>query len=260
MKKTEIKKLDDKDLQLRYYLGGLKLICDGENQLCDYWTCNINCSCSDVPDDERIVEVKKFINKHNITNERFIKLSYWFLVGSVMKYKGAYSPLFVELDKVIEPFQFTHTKNGEIPDSSFREKTLENIANEPIVKEYCSKYQLDIEDFIVLAKMSLNYHFYKLQVAKNPNDTFSDELYNIIKSHNLYVPREYIKEYREKYKDNQETIQLWNDTKEAQKNYLKLLKELLAKDSTLATELISEELSEIDFKSKEDIQKLILQK
>ncbi len=260
MKKSEINRLDDKDLQLRYYLGGLKLISDGENQLCNYWTCDINCSCSDVPNDERIIEVKNFINKHNITNERFIKLSYCLLIGAIMKYKGAYSPLFIELEKVLEPFQFIHARYGKIPDSDFREKELENIVSDPDVKEYCSKYQLDTTDFIILAKTSINNNFHRLEVAKNPNDVFLSELHDIINNHGLYVPRKYIEEYRKEYQGHQETTQLLIDTRTAQKNYLELLKELQAKDSTSATEMISKELNELGFNSKKDIKRLILKK
>lgn len=114
MKKSDINKLEDKDLQLRYYLGGLQLINNGE-QLCDYWTCDINCSCSEVHDDERLLEVKSFIEKHCLTNERFIKLSYGLLTGAIMKYKGMYSPLFTELEKVLELYNFIHTKKKKYP-------------------------------------------------------------------------------------------------------------------------------------------------
>ncbi len=260
MKKTEINELEDKDLQLRYYLGGLKLINDGKEQLCNYWMCNINCSCSNVPDDEKFISVKNFINKHNITNERFTTLAYWYLIGAVMKYKEKYSPLFKELDKVIEPFHFTHTNYGEIPDSNFREKELEKIANTPSVKSYCSKYQLDETDFIVLAKMSINYNFYRLQVAKNPDDVFSTQLYDIINHYKLYVPREIIEQYRKNYQHQQETSQLLIDAKIAQKNYLELLKELQTKDSTLADEMISNELNELGFNSIKDIKRLMYTK
>ena len=73
-----------------------------------------------------------------------------------MKYKGVYSPLFVELEKVISPYNFTHTKHGEVPDSDFREKELESIVNDSLVKDYCSKYNLNVTDFISLAKTSTN--------------------------------------------------------------------------------------------------------
>ncbi len=256
MKKSKINSLDDKDLQLRYYLGGLQLINDGKEQLCHYWTCDIDCSCTAVCDDEKLTEVKKFISKHNLTNERFIKLSYCLLTNSVMKYKGKYSPFFIELERVIEPFGFIHTTNEEIQDNDFREKELENIVKEPAVKKYCSKYQLDEIDFIVLAKMSINYRFYILQVAKNPNDVFAKELCDIIGSHDLYVSREYIKDYN----NSQKTTSLLIETKIAQKKYLELMKKLQKLEPNLANEMISEELNELGFNSKKDVTKLILRK
>ncbi len=255
MKKSEINELDDNDLQLRYYLGGLTK--EGENQLCDYWRCSIDCSCSTVPDDERLVEVKNFINTHNLTNECFLRLSYCFLKGCIMKYKGTYSPFFIELEKVIKPYNFVYTKSFEIPDSDFREKELENIVNDPIVKEYCSKYQLTVTDFIILAKTSINYNFYGVKTKKNPDGIRTYELHelnNIIDSYGLYVSRAYIEEYRAR----PQTARLIIDIKVAQKKYLELLKELQTKNLPLATLIISNELSELGFHSKKDIKKLIL--
>lgn len=260
MKKSEINSLDDKDLQLRYYLGGLKRIRDGENQSCSYWACDINCSCSEVPDDERLIEVKNFIKKHNITNERFIKLSYWHLAGAVMKYKGSCSPLFLELENALKPYNFTHTNRVEIPDNDFREKELETVVNNSAVKVYCAKYELDPTDFISLAKTSLNYQIYPLQVAKNPNDAFLNELYDIIDSYGLYISREQIQKYREAYKSKHEDAQLAIDTKAAQKRYLELMNELLIKQPDLATQMISEELNELGYNSRKDVKRLILQK
>lgn len=97
-------------------------------------------------------------------------------------------------------------------------------------------------------------------MAKNPDDVFSDELYEIINNHGLYVSREYIEEYRKEYTEHQETTQLLLDTRAAQRNYLELMKELQTKDSTLATEMISEELNELGFNSRKDIKRLVLQK
>ena len=177
-----------------------------------------------------------------------------------MKYKEMNSPLFIELEKVLEPYSFIHTKKREIPDNDFREKELENIANESIVKEYCAKYQLDVTDFLSLAKTSLNFKFTVLQVAKNSNDTFTSELFDIIDSYGLYVSREQIEEYREEYKNKRENAQLVIDTKAAQKRHLELMKELLIREPDLATEMISEELNELGFSSRKDVKRLVLQR
>ncbi len=257
MRKKEIIKINDKDLQLRYFLGGLNYIKDGEKQLCNYWTCKINCSCLKVSDDENLLKVKNFIKKHNITNERFLILSYNYLINSIMKYNYEYSPLFLELENVLKPYNFTHTKFGKKPDNNFRQTELENIINESIVQKYCTKYKLDSSDFISLAKTSLNYNFYNLKIAKNPNDTFTYELAKIIESFKLYVPREIITKYREKYKQN---TQLVIDTKKLQQRYLKLIKELFIKEPNLANQLIKKELNELGFSSRKNIKKLILKK
>ena len=257
MKKNKINKLEDKDLQLRYYLGGLQSISNREDYLCNYWGCDINCSCSMVSDDERLSKVKEFIDKHSITNERFIRLSYAFLTGYIMKYRGINSPLFEELAGILDPYCFKHTKIGEIPDNDFRERELESITSTPIVIAYLNKYKLDVADFISLAKTSLNFRLPTLYVENNQNDTFISELCSIIDKHNLYVSREIIEEYREEFKTKRENTQLVIDTKATQKKYLELMKKLLIKDSNLATEMISDELGELGFNTRKDVKKLV---
>ena len=64
MKKAKIKGLEDKDLQLRYFLGGLKVIYQ-----CTYWACNINCSCDPVLDDENFKKNHLFNNSACIIND-----------------------------------------------------------------------------------------------------------------------------------------------------------------------------------------------
>jgi len=262
MKKTEIKKLEDKDLQLRYYLGGLKNISTGSNYECNYWTCSINCSCSAVPNDEKLEAVKAFIKNHNITNERFLKLAYNYLIGATMKYHGMYSQLFLELAAVIKPYQFTQTNLGEKPDNDFREKELEEIVygtnNNSIISNFIKKYNLTAEDFIILAKTSINYNLHNLQVS-NPNDTFSSEVKDILSQYELYVPREYIEEYRKEYQNKKKATELVINARATQKQYLKLMKELLIKYPDLATEMLAEELNELGFNKKTDIKKLIKQ-
>ena len=103
MEKAKIRNLEDKDLQLRYFLGGLKIISTGGYQ-CTYWTCNINCSCEPVLDDDNFKKIIDFRDKHNFENERVTKLIYNYLIGAVMKYKESYTPLFEELGKIIKPY------------------------------------------------------------------------------------------------------------------------------------------------------------
>lgn len=264
MKKDEIQKLDDKDLQLRYFLGGLKNINDRKEHLCDYWTCDINCSTTPVPDDENLDAVKRFIKKHNITNERFLRLSYNYIIGATMKYNGMYSQLFLELEEVIKPYNFIRTNKGQIPDNTFREKELEKLVinaydSDSIVGDYIRKYNLTVEDFIILAKTSLNHNLYGLQVS-NPDDTFTSEIVEITHKYGLNVTRDYIVKYREEYKNKEEAAELIIETKTAQKKYLELMKELLIKDYASATELIRDELKELGVANKKDIKRLIRKK
>lgn len=252
MYKNEIGRLDNQDLKLRYYLGGLKLEekQDGKEYICNYWSCDINCSCFPVPDDENLVEVKNFIIYHGLTNEDFLRLSYVYLTGGIMKYKGTYSPLFVELDKVLLPYNYNIKKWREIPDNDFREKELESIVYAPIVKEFCAKYHLTILDFIVLAKTSLNYRFTNLRGVVNFDNKFGRELSDIIDSYNLYLPLEDIEKYREEYHNKLEIAELVSDVKSAQKRYLLLMKKLLIKDPNLAIEIYGELSDELGLDTK----------
>lgn len=258
MKKAEVKKLEDKDLQLRYFLGGLQSMATNEH--CHYWKCDINCSCDIVPDDKRLDAVKTFIKNHNINNERFLKLSCHFLFGAIMKYHGNYSQLFLELKEVLKPYQFPQSNKKEIPDNNFREKELEKLvhsSNEPdsIVGNFIKKYNLTAEDFIVLSKTFINYNMFYLNFKAN--DTFMTEIEDIINHYNLIIPKEYIEEYIKTSQDKQKNAELLIETKSVQKKYLELMKELLIKDSAEATKLITEELKELGFIYKKNIKRLI---
>lgn len=224
----------------------------------------IGCSCNIVPDDERLDAVKNFIKKHNITNERFLKLSHNFLIGAVMKYHGNYSQLFLELEEVLKPYEFTKSNRKEIQDNNFRAEELEKLVNssydsDSIVGDFIKKYNLTSEDFIVLSKIILNYNMYGLQLS-NPDDTFITEIKDIINHYNLSVSKEYIQEYIKAKQYTEETTKLIIETKSAQKKYLELMKELLIKDSASATELITVELRELGITNKKDIKRLISKK
>lgn len=262
MKKSEVRKLEDKDLQLRYLIGGL--INTVNEDYCNYWKCDINCSCDIVPDDERLEAVKKFIKKHNITNERFIKLAYNFLVGAVMKYHDEYSQLFLELEEVLKPYQFNQSFRNEIPNNSLKEKELEKLVssaheNDSIVGVFIKKYNLTAEDFIVLTKMTLNYRMHAMYVT-DTHDTFFEEIQGIINRYDLSMPREYVQEYIKMSEEKQEATELYVETKFAQEKYLELMKKLLIKDADYATELIVDELSELGFTDKKSIRSLTRRK
>lgn len=246
MKKSEVKKLKDNDLQLRYFLGGLQTMLNVDT--CHYWLCDIDCSCNIVPEDDRLDNVKRFIKNHNITNERFLKLSYNYLIGAVMKYKGKYSRLFIELEEVLKPYQFNQIYKHTIPDNDFREKELEDIvfnSNDLYVKEYIKKYNLTEEDFIVLAKTSLNHNVYGLRLS-NMEDTFMVEITDFTHHHGLNVTKEFIERYRKEYQNKKETAELIAAVTSSRKAYLESIKKLLIKDERLAIQIINEELSELN--------------
>ena len=93
-----------------------------------------------------------------------------------------------------------------------------------------------------MAKTILNYNIYGLQLF-NSEDTFITEIKDIINRYNLSVPKEYIQEYIKSNQNNSESTDLIIETKSAQARYLELMKELLIKEPSLATELITKEYS-----------------
>ena len=262
MRKNEIIKLEDKDLQLRYFLGGLKLSNDGH--LCHYWTCDINCSCTPVLDDNNFKEVKDFVKKHHLTNERFLHLTHNYLKAAIMKYNGEYSPFFKELENLLKPYNFLHTNKGEIPDSDYGVKELENLLENKSINNniyyILNKYKFTPEDFICFAKTSINYNYYSLEYISCNNDEFGLDIKSIIEKNGLKVPREYIKKYRENYNANKEDTKLVMKIKEEQIKYLELMKILLERNPNLVNELVSQELDELGYSSRREIKKLLKNK
>lgn len=257
MKKSEVEKLEDKNLQLRYFLGGLQTM--NNNEYCHYWLCDINCSCNIVPEDDRLEAVKSFIKKHNITNERFLKLAYNYLTGSIMKYKGNYSKLFIELDEVLKPYQFNPSYNHKIPDNDFREKELEEIvfdSKDLFVKKYIEKYNLTEEDFITLAKTSINHNIYGLRLSNQ--DTFMTEITDFTYHYGLNVTKEFIEAYRKENQIKKETAELIAAVTSSRKKYLESIRDLLPKDKGLANQIINEDLAELaSYKKKVKTNKLV---
>ena len=216
MKKDDITKLKDKDLQLKYILGGLKFIRDG-NIRCNYWTCDINCSCNKVEEDEKFIKIKKFIKKHNLTNERFAKLTYNYLVGAIMKYNGSYTPLFTELYEVIKTYNFPASKKYKIEDIGYKEKEFEEYLyghNNDLITDYINKYSLTREDVMALIKTYVNGGMYGLQLINN-EDKFLVELKDIIHKSNIDTSN--YNEYKKTYQINKENTELIINTKSIQK-------------------------------------------
>ena len=248
MKKAKIRDLEDKDLQLRYYLGGLKIISNGDYQ-CTYWTCNINCSCDPVLDDENFKKILEFRDKHNFENERVAKLIYNYLIGAVMKYNESYTPLFEELGKIIKPYNFINKDSGKVEDIGYKEKDIVDkvyVNNGGKVWDFMYKYNITQEDFIALAKMYANDSIHGLCLS-NPDDKFMIELEEIINGFNIGISKSELEAYRSAYAESKYNTELVMNTRNAQKKYLIFIKELLEKEPNLAREILSDELRQLGF-------------
>lgn len=156
----DILDLQDNNLQLRYFLGGFN---SDEKKMCDkFWWCDVECSCSPVPDDERLNKVKEFINKHNISNETFMRL----LIsrnfnGYFKSYNGDFGEFINELDEIIKEYNIhkfpRHNgsddyKNGLSEQQLIEYVNRESLIDDSLLNKFLSYYQLSLLDFIVLAK------------------------------------------------------------------------------------------------------------
>lgn len=202
---NEIRALEDKDLQLRYMLGGLntdtKTVC-GYNS---FWSCDIRCSCTPVPNDDNFTYVKEFMQKHNIGNETFMRLTLSYLKGYLLYYKDEFSELFTELDTVLNRYKFKYASSGHINNNTLGEKELEKLIEQqgPIsnskLNQFLQKYNLSQHDFMTLAKTSLNYHF-KVMRGFDVYDLPVD-LHALLDENRMYNSWEYVKIYRKSLDD-----------------------------------------------------------
>lgn len=204
----EIKKLEDKELQLQYLLGGLNT---SEKTACQYntfWGCDIRCSCTPIPNDERLTKIKNFIEKHNISNETFMRLVLSYLKGYIVKYNGEYGELILELDRVLMDYKFKHSEVGKVIENDLKEKELLELIEkygqdeDSLLNKFLTKYSLTTTDFMVLAKTSINYNFAVVRgfdIKDLPID-----LREILREFDIYQSWEYVKEYR---KQTQEKIE-----------------------------------------------------
>lgn len=208
----EIIELKDKDLQLRYLLGGL----NRENkEICGYntfWGCDIRCSCAPVPDDERFQRVKRFVEKHKISNDTFMRLMISYIKGYILKFDNEYGDLIEELDRALADYKYIHSKKNTVPENNFKEKELLDFIEKDSknqnseLNKFLTKYNLTQKDFLVLAKTTINYNF---RVARGFEvKDLPVDLKNIIVNNDLYQSYEFVKQYHEdlKLKQEQESI------------------------------------------------------
>lgn len=208
----EIIKLEDKDLQLRYLLGGLNR---EEKEVCAYntfWGCDIRCSCGPVPDDERFQRVKRFVEKHNISNDTFMRLMISYIKGYILKFNDEYGDFILELDRALSDYKYIHSKKYPVPENDFKEKELlefierDSKQQNSELNKFLTKYNLTLKDFLVLAKTSINYNF---RVARGFDvKDLPVDLKKLIVDNDLYQSYEFMKQYHEelRQKEQKESI------------------------------------------------------
>lgn len=231
---SEIIKLEDKDLQLRYILGGM-VTSDKTCNCGTYWSCDIRCSTTPVEEDEKFKKVKDFINRHNISNETFLRLALTYLRGNFHSFKGDFGTLIPELDRALLDYEFNHY-NGKTIENDLKEKELlelvdkVNGSNKTSVSAFLVKYSLTPIDFIILAKTSLNYQ-YSVGRGFEIKDLPSD-LKLILKENNLNQSLQFVKQYQQEYAEKEknknikevETIEVIEEEKNNEKGIKSLVK------------------------------------
>ena len=263
MKKSEIVKIDDKDLQLRYYLGGLRVTMNDSQ--CYYWSCDIDCSCSRI-DEIDLTDIKDFIKKHNISNERFLLLAYNFLNGNFVYYHNEPSELIIELSEILKPLSFGKREKKE--DNTIFDEKLEELISDAKnphafyvndIRNFIKKYNLTDNDFITLAKTWISHRFWGLHIDYDRSiETFPSEIKSIINEHDLFIEKDKLDEFIEAQKRYNEDTQLILETKSQQAKYLKLMRNLLQSNPEVARELLQGELNELGFNTGKDVKRLVL--
>ncbi len=213
----EIRKLENKALQLRYILGGLNT---EEKEVCgwnSFWRCDISCSCLPVPEDERLLKIHQFISNHNISNETFLRLILTYLNGHFNSFKGDFGSLIPELYRAITDYHFVTSTYGSIIENDLKEKKLLKLVDKYSTTEnsplfaFLKTYSLNSTDFIILAKTSLNYNYAigrGFEIKDLPVD-----LVNLLKLYNLKKSKKFVEKYREKFEKKILVKELKNEDK-----------------------------------------------
>ena len=198
----EIIKLKDKKLQLAYILGGIKT--GDNNPYCRrFWCCDIRCPCTSVENDERLEKVRSFIERHNISNETFLRLALTYLRGYIYPYKGDLGNLISELDNAILDYNFRHS--AKFQENALKEKKLiklverESEVEGTQLNNLLTKYSLTPVDFMVLAKTSLNYSYcvgHGFEIKDLPVD-----LKNLLREKGLHQSYEDVQKYQKKFNE-----------------------------------------------------------
>lgn len=260
MRKSEVSEIKDQDLQLRYYLGGLKTTMNDSE--CCYWQCDLNCGCNKLNEDIDLTKIKDFIKKYNISNVRFLILAFNYLEGNFVYYHNKPSELIVELEEILKPLDLGKHEKKEyntLYDEKL-EKLIYDVKNPHAfyvndIREFIKKYNLTDKDFITIAKTWINHRFWGLHVDYDKTvETFPTEMKNIIHNHDLFVEKDMLNDYITAIQSYDENAQIGLEAKVQQKKYLEAIKRLYEVNPEEAKKLI--DLGEKDIKQeiiKQDI-------
>lgn len=210
----EIIALEDKNLQLRYLLGGLYPLGGNCNQ---FWTCDIKCRTLPVEDDEKFKVVQNFIQKHNISNSTFLSLTMSYLSGAFHSFMCDYGSLIPELDRVIMDYHFKHTNRRSFKENDLKEKELLELlgrdGNAPgtSLNAFLTQYSLTGVDFMILAKTRIHYK-YAFGRGFEVSD-LSKDLDSILRDNHLLQSYEWVQAYRESFEKRKVETQKGNEPK-----------------------------------------------
>lgn len=175
------------DLQLQYMLGGIEqsvVFCQSSSRDdVDFWSCPDFCSCSPVGEDDRFLNVKNFMKKHNINNKTFLKLALTYMRGGFPFYDDP-GTLIPELKEVLQPYGVMASSHNSRFSFSFKKSTYERLndfveANADVIgnttyNQFLNDYSLTPTDFMILTNTKLNRGYAYLGYDHDASPMFED--------------------------------------------------------------------------------------
>ncbi len=207
LNQDQIEIIKDKDLQLRYILGGIQP--NDDTIFPRYWGCYLQGSgfvaiTAPVEEDKRLLMVKQFLEKHNIDNESFLQLTMTYLCNGFRTYKGDFGNFIPELCYAISGYCFPTSDELYYEDFDLLEKELLTFLNDNMndddstrLNEFLMKYSLTPVDFLILAKNTINRNWLKVAF---PNGKFIEELREILNENNLCMTSDAVKKHKKHIK------------------------------------------------------------
>ncbi len=200
--RNEILKLEDEKERVRYLLGGLNR---EDHTTCTYnrfWGCDLRCPTMPLEEDERLLKIYDFMEKHNIGSGTMLKFSRTLLHNRFNPYHHDLGQLIPELSKVLADYHFI-TIDDSYSENDYKELELmefiiKNYDNEnSTLRLLLAKYNITIIDFIILAKTSLNYKYYSgLGIERTD---LSKDIADLLTTAGIHDSYEKAVEYQKKY-------------------------------------------------------------